>query len=141
MSKKVVDDCIFCKIIAGEIPSKTVYEDDNFKAILDISPASKGHVIILPKNHADNIFEISDEDASGIMIVAKKIAAKLKKVFACDGINILQNNGEVAGQTVFHLHVHVIPRYENDNIKIKWAQHEDIDTDSVYNELIKEMQV
>ena len=141
MSKKVVDDCIFCKIIAGEIPSKTVYEDDNFKAILDISPASKGHVIILPKNHADNIFEISDEDASGIMIVAKKIAAKLKKVFACDGINILQNNGEVAGQTVFHLHVHVIPRYENDNIKIKWAQHEDIDIDSVYNELIKEMQV
>lgn len=141
MSKKVVDDCIFCKIIAGEIPSKTVYEDDNYKAILDISPASKGHVIILPKNHANNIFEISDEDASGIMIVAKKIAAKLKKVFDCDGVNILQNNGEVAGQTVFHLHVHVIPRYENDNIKIKWAQHEDIDIDSVYNELIKEMQV
>lgn len=141
MSKKVVDDCIFCKIIAGEIPSKTVYEDDSYKAILDISPASKGHVIILPKNHADNIFEISDEDASGIMIVAKKIAAKLKKVFDCDGVNILQNNGEVAGQTVFHLHVHVIPRYENDNIKIKWAQHEDIDIDSVYNELIKEMQV
>lgn len=141
MSKKVVDDCIFCKIIAGEIPSKTVYEDDSYKAILDISPASKGHVIILPKNHANNIFEISDEDASGIMIVAKKIAAKLKKVFDCDGVNILQNNGEVAGQTVFHLHVHVIPRYENDNIKIKWAQHEDIDIDSVYNELIKEMQV
>ena len=141
MSKKVVDDCIFCKIIAVEIPSKTVYEDDSYKAILDISPASKGHVIILPKNHADNIFEISDEDASGIMIVAKKIAAKLKKVFDCDGVNILQNNGEVAGQTVFHLHVHVIPRYENDNIKIKWAQHEDIDIDSVYNELIKEMQV
>lgn len=141
MSKKVVDGCIFCKIIAGEIPSKTVYEDDNFKAILDVSPASKGHVIILPKNHAENIFEICEEDASGIMVVAKKIAIKLKKVFGCDGVNILQNNGEVAGQTVFHLHVHVIPRYEDDNIKIKWTQHEDIDVDSVYNELIKEMQV
>lgn len=137
MSKKVVEGCIFCKIAAGEIPSKTVYEDDDFRAILDISPASKGHVIILPKNHADNIFEISDEDASGIMLVAKKIASKVKNVFGCDGVNILQNNGEAAGQTVFHLHVHVIPRYENDNIRIKWTQHEDIDIDSVYNELSK----
>ena len=135
MSKKLVDGCIFCKIIAGEIPSKTVYEDDDFKAILDVSPASKGHVIILPKNHAENIYEISEEDASGIMVVAKKIAIKLKKVFGCDGVNILQNNGEVAGQTVFHLHVHVIPRYEDDNIKINWTQHEDIDIDSVYKEL------
>lgn len=137
MSKKVVEGCVFCKIASGEIPSKTVYEDDDFRAILDISPASKGHVIILPKNHADNIFEISDEDASGIMLVAKKIASKVKKVFGCDGVNILQNNGEAAGQTVFHLHVHVIPRYENDNIRIKWTQHEDIDIDSVYNELSK----
>lgn len=137
MSKKVVEGCIFCKIATGEIPSKTVYEDDDFRAILDISPASKGHVIILPKNHADNIFEISDEDASGIMLVAKKIASKVKDVFGCDGVNILQNNGEAAGQTVFHLHVHVIPRYENDNIRIKWTQHEDIDIDSVYNELSK----
>lgn len=137
MSKKVVEGCIFCKIATGEIPSKTVYEDDDFRAILDISPASKGHVIILPKNHADNIFEISDEDASGIMLVAKKIASKVKNVFGCDGVNILQNNGEAAGQTVFHLHVHVIPRYENDNIRIKWTQHEDIDIDSVYNELSK----
>ena len=126
MSKKVVDDCIFCKIIAGEIPSKTVYEDDNYKAILDISPASKGHVIILPKNHADNIFEISDEDASGIMIVAKKIAAKLKKVFDCDGVNILQNNGEVANQTVQHFHLHLIPRYVDDvnKEKLVWAHTE-----------------
>mgnify|MGYP004646784283 FL=1 len=137
MSKKVVEGCVFCKIASGEIPSKTVYEDDDFRAILDISPASKGHVIILPKNHADNIFEISDEDASGIMLVAKKIASKVKNVFGCDGVNILQNNGEAAGQTVFHLHVHVIPRYENDNIRIKWTQHEDIDIDSVYNELSK----
>ncbi len=137
MSKKVVEGCVFCKIAAGEIPSKTVYEDDDFRAILDISPASKGHVIILPKNHADNIFEISDEDASGIMLVAKKIASKVKNVFGCDGVNILQNNGEAAGQTVFHFHVHVIPRYENDNIRIKWTQHEDIDIDSVYNELSK----
>ena len=88
MSKNVDNDCIFCKIIAGDIPSKTVYEDSNYKAILDVSPASEGHVIILPKNHAANIFEISDEDARGIMPVAKKIAAAQVKVFGCDGVNI-----------------------------------------------------
>lgn len=139
MEKKYEEGCIFCKIIKGEIPSKTVYEDDDYKAILDISPATKGHVIILPKNHAANIFEISDEDVAGIMVVAKKIATKIKKVFACDGVNILQNNGEVAGQTVFHLHVHVIPRYEGDGVHVEWAPHEDMDIESIYNELKEEM--
>lgn len=114
-------NCIFCKIANGEIPSKTLYEDDSFRVILDISPASKGHAIILSKNHAANIYELSDEDASKIMIVAKKAATVLKNVLKCDGINILQNNGEAAGQTVFHLHVHLIPRYENDDVKITWT--------------------
>lgn len=135
MSKKLVDDCIFCRIIKGEIPSKTVYEDDDYKAILDVSPASKGHVIVLPKNHAANIFEIDEKDAAGVMAAAKKVAEKLQQVFDCDGVNILQNNGEIAGQTVFHLHVHVIPRYKDDNIRIKWTPHEDINIDDVYNEL------
>jgi len=133
MSKVVDENCIFCKIIAGEIPSKTVYEDDNYKAIMDVAPASKGHVIVLPKNHAANVFEISDEDVAGIMVVAKKVAGILKNALNCDGVNILQNNGEVAGQTVFHLHVHVIPRYENDTVKIKWSQAENIDIDEVFN--------
>ena len=116
------ENCIFCKILAGEIPSTAVYEDDDFKAILDVNPAARGHVIILPKNHAANIYELPDEDASKIMIVAKKIATAIEKANHCDGVNILQNNGEAAGQTVFHLHVHVIPRFKGDTVNIGWIQ-------------------
>lgn len=116
------ENCIFCKIIAEEIPSTVVYEDEEFRAILDVNPAARGHVIILPKNHAANIFELPDEEASKIFVVAKKIAAAIKKTYQCDGVNILQNNGEASGQTVFHLHVHVIPRFEGDtdHINIGW---------------------
>ena len=116
------ENCIFCKILAGEIPSTAVYEDDDFKAILDVNPAARGHVIILPKNHAANIYELPDEDASKIMIVAKKIATAIEKAYHCDGVNILQNNGEAAGQTVSHLHVHVIPRFKGDTVNIGWKQ-------------------
>ena len=116
------ENCIFCKILAGEIPSTAVSEDDDFKAILDVSPAARGHVIILPKNHAANIYELPDEDASKIMVVAKKIATAIEKAYHCDGVNILQNNGEAAGQTVFHLHVHVIPRFKGDTVNIGWKQ-------------------
>lgn len=116
------ENCIFCKILAGEIPSTAVYEDDDFKAILDVNPAARGHVIILPKNHAANIYELPDEDASKIMTVAKKIATAIEKAYHCDGVNILQNNGEAAGQTVFHLHVHVIPRFKGDTVNIGWKQ-------------------
>lgn len=114
-------NCIFCKIANGEIPSKTLYEDDSFRVILDISPASKGHAIILVKNHAENIYNLSDEDAGKIYVVAKKVAIAMQKVLKCDGMNILQNNGEAAGQTVFHLHMHVIPRYNGDQVQIKWT--------------------
>ena len=116
------ENCIFCKILAGEIPSTAVYEDDDFKAILDVNPAARGHVIILPKNHAANIYELPDEDASKIMIVAKKIATAIEKAYHCDGVNILQNNGEAAGQTVFHLHVHVIPRFKGDTVNFGGKQ-------------------
>ena len=116
------ENCIFCKILAGEIPSTAVYEDDDLKAILDVNPAARGHVIILPKNHAANIYELPDEDASKIMMVAKKIATAIEKAYHCDGVNILQNNGEAAGQTVFHLHVHVIPRFKGDTVNIGWKQ-------------------
>lgn len=116
------ENCIFCKILAGEIPSTAVYEDDDFKAILDVNPAARGHAIILPKNHAANIYELPDEDASKIMVVAKKIATAIEKAYHCDGVNILQNNGEAAGQTVFHLHVHVIPRFKGDTVNIGWKQ-------------------
>lgn len=114
-------NCIFCKIANGEIPSRTLYEDDSFRVILDISPASKGHAIILVKNHAKDIYSISEEDAGKIYVVAKKVATAMQKVLKCDGMNILQNNGEAAGQTVFHLHMHVIPRYNDDKVHIKWT--------------------
>lgn len=137
MERKADADCIFCKIISGEIPSMTVYEDDAYKAIMDVSPASKGHVIILPRNHAANIYELPDDEAAGIMVVAKKIAMSVKEAFGCDGVNILQNNGEAAGQTVFHLHVHVIPRYADDSVNIKWKQLEDVDISAACEEIKK----
>lgn len=116
------ENCIFCKIIAGEIPSATVYEDGDFKAILDIFPAAKGHVIILPKRHNADIFELEEELAAKALLVARKIAKALKAELNCDGINMLQNNGEAAGQTVFHYHIHLIPRYKDDRVKMTWAQ-------------------
>ena len=119
-----MSECKFCKIANGEIQSASVYEDKDFRVIMDISPASEGHMIILPKEHAANVFELSDEIASKIYVLAKKLAKALKEELDCDGINILQNNGEAAGQTVFHLHMHVIPRYYSDDISIRWNQGE-----------------
>ncbi|WP_167957656.1 HIT family protein [Anaerosporobacter faecicola] len=116
------DNCIFCKIAAGEIPSYTVYEDDDFKAFMDISPASKGHTILIPKKHADNLYELDETVASKLLPVAKKIATALKTELQCEGLNLLQNNGEIAGQTVFHFHMHLIPRYEGDQVVVKWVQ-------------------
>lgn len=131
-------NCIFCKIANGEIPSKTLYEDDSFRVILDISPASKGHAIILVKNHAENIYNLSDEDAGKIYVVAKKVATAMQRVLKCDGMNILQNNGEAAGQTVFHLHMHVIPRYDGDKVQIKWTPGEA--AEQISEEVAKEIQ-
>lgn len=109
------DDCIFCKIIAGEIPSHTTYEDENCKVILDINAATKGHSIIIMKEHYDNFFELPEEKAVEVIKVAKKMAVQMNKNLQSDGFNILQNNNEVAGQTVMHYHMHLIPRYRNDN--------------------------
>lgn len=114
-------NCIFCRIIAGEIPSATVYEDEDFKVILDIAPAAKGHMVILPKKHAANLFELEEDVASKALIVAKKVAAAVKEELGCDGINLQQNNGEAAGQTVLHFHMHIIPRYQGDTVKMTWA--------------------
>mgnify|MGYP000906476153 CR=1 FL=1 len=120
-----MSDCIFCKIANGEIPSATLYEDEDFRVILDLGPASKGHALILPKAHAANIYEISDDMAAKAMILAKKMATKMTEALKCDGFNIVQNNGEPAGQTVFHLHVHLIPRYADDTVQITWKEHAD----------------
>lgn len=110
------NNCIFCKIANGEIPSKTLYEDDMFRVIMDISPASKGHSLILPKKHFANIYELDNETACEVLVLAKRMASVMTEALDCDGFNILQNNGEAAGQTVFHFHMHLIPRYENDGV-------------------------
>ena len=117
-------DCIFCKIANGEIPAATLYEDEDFRVILDLGPASKGHSLILPKKHAANIYELLDETAGKAMILAKKMAGKLTDALNCDGFNIVQNNGEIAGQTVNHFHLHLIPRYEGDGLNLNWPQQE-----------------
>lgn len=133
------ENCIFCKIIAGEIPSTAVYEDEDFRAILDVNPAARGHVIILPKKHAANIFELDEAEAAKVFPIAKKIAAALMKTYHCDGVNILQNNGEAAGQTVFHLHVHVVPRYYGDGVNIMWKPGETPDLQAVADEIKKNL--
>ncbi len=115
-------NCIFCKINKGEIPSNTVYEDDDFKAILDNGPANKGHVIILTKRHCVNLFDLDETSAKRALIVAQKIAKALQEDLGCDGINMLQNNGEAAGQSVFHYHIHLIPRYDQDKVEISWEK-------------------
>ena len=114
------DDCIFCKLANGEIPTNAIYEDDMFKVILDMGPAAKGHALILPKDHYDNLFEIDDEVAGKAMILAKKLANKMMDKLGADGLNLVQNNKEAAGQTVNHFHLHVIPRYKDDGQNILW---------------------
>lgn len=130
-------DCIFCKIAAGEIPSATIYEDDEFRVILDLGPASKGHALILPKSHAANIYELPDELAAKAMVLAKKMATEMTDALQCDGFNIVQNNGELAGQTVFHFHMHLIPRYNGDNVKLGWMP--GTLTDDVRDEILSKL--
>ena len=114
------DNCIFCKIANGEIPSATLHEDDDFRVILDLGPASKGHALILPKDHYANLYEIPDELLQKEILLAKKMVTKMTEALGCDGFNIVQNNGAAAGQTVFHFHMHLIPRYKGDDARVGW---------------------
>jgi histidine triad (HIT) family protein len=114
------DDCIFCKLANGVIPTNSIYEDDDFNVILDMGPATKGHALILPKEHYANLYEIPEETAGKVMILAKRLAIKMTERLGADGFNLVQNNNECAGQTVFHFHFHLIPRYENDGQHILW---------------------
>ena len=120
------ENCIFCKIIAGEIPSRTIFENEDFKVILDVNPASKGHALILPKNHCANIYEIDEDLLAKAAKLAKKLAEHMSGQLKCDGFNILQNNGEVEGQTVFNFHIHLIPRYHGMKNKdlLNWTHEE-----------------
>ena len=109
-------DCIFCKIIKGEIPSKKVYEDDRTMAFLDINPVSEGHTLVIPKKHAENLFDIGKDDLLSVIETVKKVAEQRKKDGA-DGVNIIQNNGKPAGQIVEHIHFHIIPRKNGDCLR------------------------
>ena len=116
-----MENCIFCKLAKGEIPTATLYEDEEFRVILDQGPASKGHALIIPKEHAANLYELSDELAGKAMVLAKKMITKMTDVLGCDGYNVVQNNGAAAGQTVFHFHMHLIPRWEQDGVGVTWT--------------------
>ena len=135
------DNCIFCKIAAGEIPSRKIYEDKDLIAIMDLSPTSKGHSLIIPKEHYTNIYDIDEEIAGKVMKTAKKLATKMTVALNCDGFNLLQNNGETAGQTMFHFHMHLIPRYkdaDNNMLKFTSVSFSDEEMDSIRDQIIKD---
>ena len=119
------DNCIFCKIANGEIPSSTIYEDDDFRVILDLGPAAKGHALILPKEHFKDVCELDEKTAARVLLLGAKIGTAMKKSLGCAGFNLVQNNGAAAGQTVFHFHVHIIPRYEGGPKIVTWTPGEE----------------
>lgn len=132
------NNCIFCKIINGEIPSFTVYEDDTFKVILDRFPAAPGHMLIIPKEHYANMFELPEKVSAKIYPLAQKLATKVKDVVGADGINIVQNNGKAAGQTVYHFHLHIIPRKNGDGIVLNKSSNPDTtieELEAMFNKL------
>jgi len=133
-----MDDCIFCKIVKGELPSYTVYEDDIIKAFLDITPANEGHTLIIPKEHRKDLFDISDFELSRISSVAKKLALKYKEEIGMDFCNLIQSTGAPAGQEVFHFHMHLVPRKENDGLNI-WRGKQTKKPD--FEELLKKLKM
>ena len=115
------DNCIFCKLANGDIPTNTIYEDADFRVILDASPAAKGHALILPKQHFKDLCQLDPAIAAKPLPLPGKIGAAMNKALGCTRFNVVQNNGISAGQTVFHFHVHIIPRYENGPDMVTWA--------------------
>lgn len=116
-----MSDCIFCKILQGEIPSMKVYEDDICIAMMDIGPATKGHVLILPREHRENLLEMDEKTAGHLLMVAKETGARQKEKLGAKGFHLVQNNGEAAGQTVLHFHIHVIPRFGDPSEMALWT--------------------
>lgn len=131
------DDCIFCKLANGEIPTRSIYEDEDFNVIMDMNPLSKGHSLIIPKQHYRNIYDIPDELLTKAILLAKKMATEMTEKLGAAGFNLVQNNNEAAGQTVFHFHLHLVPRYENDGEPISWVptSPEAKELDEIYNKL------
>ena len=116
-----VPDCIFCKIVAGEVPSFTLFEDDATFAFMDVNPASEGHALVVPKDHASNVYTVSDEAIARTAVTAKKVAGAVARVLEPDGLNLVQCNGPGAGQSVMHFHIHVLPRSRNDRLAMNWG--------------------
>lgn len=135
-----MSECIFCKIIDGSIPSAKIYEDDHVYAFMDIMPLTKGHTLIIPKNHKENIYDLSEEEASNLFKVVPKIASVLKESFGPVGMNLLNNNGAPAGQSVFHFHLHFIPRYDQtDGFRPTWITKEKTITPEIIQNLAAEL--
>ena len=124
-------ECIFCRINRGEIPSIVIYENEEFRVMLDRFPASKGHVLIIPKKHVDNIYDLEPESAGRLFELATRFAPIIKRAFGNEGLNIIQNNGKAAGQTVPHYHLHMIPRYEGDKMQIGWTFDEKVSVEQL----------
>ena len=114
-------DCLFCKIIAGELPSQKVAEDERTVSFMDINPATRGHALVVPRNHVANLLEIDPEDLSAVAVAAKRLAERATERLGADGVNLLNACGSTAWQTVFHFHMHVIPRYHDDPLRLPWV--------------------
>lgn len=132
-----MNGCLFCSIASGKLASATIFENSEFRVILDKFPGAKGHTLIIPKEHHNDIYDLDVETASKIFALTTIVARALKTVTQCDGMNILQNNGKVAGQSVFHFHIHLIPRFENDGLKFAWETKtfSDEELDSIATEI------
>jgi len=114
------DDCLFCGIVSGDVPAEIVDSDERTVAFMDISPATRGHALVVPREHADDLLDVSDEDLQATFLAARRLAEKMRGVLRPDGFNVLNSCGSAAWQTVFHFHVHVIPRYEDDPLRLPW---------------------
>jgi histidine triad (HIT) family protein len=114
-------DCLFCKIVAGEIPSERIDENERTVAFMDISPATRGHALVIPKEHAIDLLEVDPDDAAATFLAAQRLAARAVRVLGADGVNLINSCGKTAWQTVFHFHVHVIPRYADDPLRLPWT--------------------
>ena len=113
-------DCLFCKFVAGEVPSTRVFEDEHTVAFMDINPATRGHLLVVPREHAADVHAIDPEDLKAVVVTAKGLAQRVRDKLGADGVNLLNSTGSVAWQTVFHFHLHVIPRYDGDPLRLPW---------------------
>ena len=117
-------DCIFCKIVAGDLPARIVDEDERTIAFMDIAPATRGHALVIPRTHTSDLLSVGPEDLSAVALASQRLAARIEERLGADGVNLLSSRGRAAWQTVFHFHIHVIPRYDGDPLRLPWVPSE-----------------